>query len=305
MTVRGSHWALLLALVALWGLVLPDDRTGVTAWQPTEIAGLRIATAAVVLLVAMVARGERLPRNPRHWGLLALIGLVGNCLPFVLISWGQQQVESGLAGILAASTPLFVLIMAHYALDDEPLARPQAVAFGVGFAGIVVLLGPDSLAALGGSTERLLSQLAILGAAAGYAAATVIARKLPETSAVVTSAGVMLTAAVFMSPFVGSGRPVRHRRMARSGRAGLPGPVRHGCCFDPVLPPGVEDGRTVHVIAELPGAGLGRRPGRADPRRAPAVVVVAGADSGIWWVDINFEVRNHAMQTDKKTLTVT
>jgi len=204
-TLRLSHWALLLVLVALWGSSYLMIEIALSAWRPAEIAGLRILTAAVVLLVAMLARGERLPVSRRHWLLLAAISLVGNCLPFMLISWGQQQVETGLAGILAASTPLFVMVMAHFALDDEPLEMPQFLSFGVGFAGIVVLLGPDSLAALGGSVERLLSQLSILGAAVGYAAATVLARKLPAASAVVTSTGVMLSGTLIMMPFVGTG----------------------------------------------------------------------------------------------------
>ncbi len=226
MSVRPEQWALLLVLVAVWGSSYLMIEIALTAWRPAEIAGLRVMTAAVVLLVAMRLRGERLPRDGRHWALLAAIALVGNCLPFALIAWGQQQVESGLAGILAASTPLFVLLMAHVALEDERLGASQVLAFGVGFAGIVVLLGPDSLAALGGSTGRLLSQVAILGAAAGYAAATVIARKLPEASAVVNSAGVMLAATIFMSPFVWAGPatgPVSWRAAGAIGFLGLLG----------------------------------------------------------------------------------
>ncbi len=226
MTVRPSQWTLLLVLVALWGSSYLMIEIALTAWRPTAIAALRIMTAAAVLGVAMRVRGERLPRDGRHWALLAMIALVGNCLPFVLISWGQQEVESGLAGILAASTPLFVLLMAHVALEDERLGASQLLAFGVGFAGIVVLLGPDSLAALGGSTGRLLSQLAILAAAAGYAAATVIARKLPRASAVVNSAGVMLAATAFMTPFIGAGAatgPVTWQAAGAIGFLGLLG----------------------------------------------------------------------------------
>jgi drug/metabolite transporter (DMT)-like permease len=78
-------------------------------------------------------------------------------------------------------------------------------AFVLGFAGIVVLMGPDSLAALGGSTPRLWSQLAILAGAVCYAAATVIARKMPPASSLVTSAGVMLAASCVMSGFMWDG----------------------------------------------------------------------------------------------------
>lgn len=205
MTIRPVHWILLFSLVALWGSSYLMIEVALRTWRPAEIAGLRIAMAAVILVLAMLARRERLPTSWRHWGLLIVIALVGNCLPFFLISWGQLQVESGLAGILAASTPLFVLVMAHFALDDERFAPRHLGAFAAGFAGIVVLLGPDSLAALGGSVERLLSQLAILAGAACYAAATVIARKLPAASPLVTSAGVMLAGSVAMSPFIRSG----------------------------------------------------------------------------------------------------
>ena len=176
-----------------------------TVWLPAEIAGLRVATAAVALAIAVFLRGERLPSDWRHWRMLGVIAVIGNCLPFFLISWGQQYLESGLAGILTASTPLFVLIMAHFALDDERLGPRHMLAFALGFAGIVVLLGPDSLAALGGSGTRLMSQFAILGAAACYGSATVFARKLPEASAVVTAAGVMLAASLIMTPFIAEG----------------------------------------------------------------------------------------------------
>ena len=205
MTLKFVHWAMLFSLVALWGSSYLMIEIALTVWRPAEIAGLRVAAAAVTLAVVLLLRRERLPSDWRHWGLLAVIAVVGNCLPFFLISWGQQHLESGLAGILAASTPLFVLVLAHFVLDDEPLGRRHIVAFMVGFAGIVVLIGPDSLAALGGSGDRLLAQLAVLGAAAGYAIATVMARKLPGASAVVTATGVMLAASLFMTPYVAQG----------------------------------------------------------------------------------------------------
>jgi len=219
MTLRAGHWASLLALVVLWGSSYLMVEIALTAWRPAEIAGLRILTAAAVLLGAMLARGERLPAGRGHWGLLAAIALIGNCLPFFLISWGQQRVESGLAGILAASTPLFVLVMAHFALDDERFNLRQLAAFGIGFAGIVVLLGAESLAALGGSPERLLSQLAILGGSVCYAAATVTARRLPTASPVVTSTGVMLIASVTMAPFIASGLTIGDKISAPAAAA--------------------------------------------------------------------------------------
>ena len=98
-----------------------------------------------------------------------------------------------------------MLVLAHFTLPDEPLRRRHLVPFLLGFGGIVMLLGPDSLAAVAGSGDRLLAQLAILAGAFCYAAATVIARRMPPLSPLVTSASVMLLAGVLMSPFIVNG----------------------------------------------------------------------------------------------------
>jgi len=201
MKIEPVHWALLLVLVALWGSSYLMVEISLAVWRPEQITGLRIVSAAVVLIVAMLARGQRFPLSRRPWAYFLVIAVIGNCLPFFLISWGQQEVESGLAGILAASTPLVVLILAHFVLADERLSPRHVLAFVLGFSGIVVLMGPESLAALGGSASRWLSQAAILAGAVCYAIATVIARRMPVMSPVVTSAGVMVLASSLMSPF--------------------------------------------------------------------------------------------------------
>lgn len=208
MKIRPVHWALLLVLVALWGSSYLMVEIALAVWRPEQITSLRILSAAVVLIIAMRVRGQRFPLIWRSWRYFLAIAVIGNCLPFFLISWGQQEVESGLAGILAASTPLVVLVLAHFVLADERLSLRHLFAFALGFSGIVVLMGPESLAALGGSADRWLSQAAILGGAVCYAVATVAARRMPVTSPVVTSAGVMLLGGGLMSPFSVSSAPL-------------------------------------------------------------------------------------------------
>jgi drug/metabolite transporter (DMT)-like permease len=201
MSIQPVHWVLLLSLVTLWGSSYLMVEIALTVWQPEQITAMRILAAALVLIVAMLVRKQEFPRGLRRWGYFLMIAIIGNCLPFFLISWGQQEVESGLAGILAASTPLVVLVLGHFVLDDERMAPQHLAAFALGFAGIVLLMGPDSLAALGGSPGRWLSQLAILGGAVCYAVATVTARRMPGTSPLVASAGVMAIGSVIMAPF--------------------------------------------------------------------------------------------------------
>lgn len=205
MTAGVRHWLILLILVALWGSSYLMIEIALRLWSPAQITGLRVVAGLMVLLVAMVVAGQSFPREPRLWGYFLMFAVVGNCLPFFLISWGQQQVESGLAGILAATMPLVVLLVAHLVLPDERLSWRQGLAFLVGFAGIITLMGPDSLAALGGSADRLVAQLAVFGGAVCYAISTVGARLLPPVSSLVTAATVLLIATVLMTPFAVDG----------------------------------------------------------------------------------------------------
>ena len=200
MRIRPLHWLILIALSLLWGSSYLLIAMALTSWSPGQLTGLRVTLAAAVLLFAVMARGGHIPRKPVIWGYFLLIAVIGNCLPFFLISWGQQQVESGLAGILSATSPLMVLILAHFMLPDEPLRRRHLVSFLMGFAGIVLLMGGDSLAGWQNSGDRLLAQLAILGGAVCYAAATILARRMPMVAPLVTSAAVMLLAGSLMSP---------------------------------------------------------------------------------------------------------
>ncbi|MDP6674414.1 MAG: DMT family transporter [Gammaproteobacteria bacterium] len=209
MTIRPVHWFVLLCLVLVWGSSYLMIEIALRAWQPAQITGLRILLAAMVLLASVVLSRSSIPLDRRTWAFFLIIAVIGNCLPFFLISWGQQHVESGLAGILAASTPLAVLILSHFILPDERLRPRHLASFMLCFTGIVVLMGPDSLAALGGGGgNRLLAQFAILGGAICYALATVIARRMPPVSPLVTSTGVMILASGLMTPFIVDGAAV-------------------------------------------------------------------------------------------------
>jgi len=202
MQLKPVHWVVLLILAALWGSSYLMVEIALAVWQPAEITGLRVLLAGVVLLLAVVFGRRHLPAGLQAWAYFLAIAVIGNCMPYFLISWGQKEVESGLAGILAGTTPLVVLVVAHFALHDEKLSIRQVIAFVLGFTGILVLMGPDSLAAIGGSALRLWSQLAVLAGSVCYALATVIARRMPAYNPIVTSAGVMLIASAMMSPFI-------------------------------------------------------------------------------------------------------
>jgi drug/metabolite transporter (DMT)-like permease len=194
------HWVLLLALVAMWGSSFMLTKVAVSALSPSSVVAGRVAIATVILGIAMVFVGRRLPRWGRHWVFFIAMAVMGNCLPFWLISWGQRGIDSGLAGILMAVMPLATLVLAHVFVEGERLTPARAAGFATGFAGVVVLIGPEAVMEVAGAGSHLLSELAVLGGALCYAVATIIARRRPDGDALVAATGVAIAASAIMAP---------------------------------------------------------------------------------------------------------
>src|SRR6188508_1818649 len=99
-------WGLLAALVALWGSNFMFIKLGVAAVPPATLVAARLVIGAVILVAIVRALGYTFPPIGRLWIPYVMLAIVGNCLPFWFISWGQQYIDSGLAGILMAVMPL-------------------------------------------------------------------------------------------------------------------------------------------------------------------------------------------------------
>ncbi len=194
-------WLLLLSLVAMWGSSFLLTKIAVSHLAPAHVVSGRLIVATLLLGGMVVFARKRVPAGSKVWRYFVAMAIVGNVLPFLLISWGQQRIDSGLAGILMAVMPLTTLVLAHFFVDGERMNRGRLGGFLLGFAGIVVLIGPASLAQLGGSGEFLVAQLAVLGGAICYAVNTIVARRRPEADAWVTAAVVLAIATVVSSPF--------------------------------------------------------------------------------------------------------
>jgi len=195
-----EHWILLGILTVLWGSAYAFIKHAVVFLPPTALIFVRISIAALILTSWAIFRGRRMPAlTDVRWLWFAALGLFGNTLPFFLISWGQQTLDSALTGILVAVMPLFTLVLAHIFVPGERMNLQRVAGFLIGFVGVIILLGPTALAGMGG--PDLVSQIAVLGAAACYAINAILARLLPETPASVSGAGMLITAALLALPF--------------------------------------------------------------------------------------------------------
>jgi drug/metabolite transporter (DMT)-like permease len=129
-----------------------------------------------------------------------VVALIGNAIPFYLITWGQQVVESALAGILMAFMPLATIVLAHFLIAGEYMTRQRAIGFAGGFCGIVLLMGPAALAGLGGDAVRVIAQLSVLGGALCYALQSVLTRLIIKGDVLVAAAATLLVASVIVVP---------------------------------------------------------------------------------------------------------
>ena len=195
MSARQINWLMFYFLVLMWGTSFLVTAVAVDQFSPIQISTLRISLGALVLLVAARIKGKKLPRDFRSWLYLALFGVMGNALPFFLISWGQQSVSSGTTGVLMAFMPLITMILAHYFIENETLNRYKILGCCLSFCGVALLLGPQ----IEGS-HSIIAQLAIFCAASSYATNTILIRKLPKFDPIVGGAGMLLAASLISIP---------------------------------------------------------------------------------------------------------
>jgi drug/metabolite transporter (DMT)-like permease len=195
-----KDWALLMALVAMWGSAFLFIKLGVATVPPATLVAARLALGTAVLLPLVYMRGLRLPPLGGAWLPFIVMALIGNAVPFYLITWGQQTVPSALAGILMAIMPLATMVLAHFAIAGERMTRHRVAGFAIGFVGITFLMGPAALGSAGGPEARILAQFAILAGALCYAANSVLARRLVTGDFLVTSTAMLLVATIVVIP---------------------------------------------------------------------------------------------------------
>ena len=168
-----SDWAILLFLALIWGAAFFFIHVAVAHVAPLTYVWLRVTIAALGLLAWMRWKGEKLSLPLPVWGMMLVLALLNNIIPFALFGWAQQHIASGLASILNATTPIWGIVVAHIATSDERMTPAKLIGITIGFAGVATMIGPDLLAS-GGS---LLPQLACIAASLCYALAGVWARR--------------------------------------------------------------------------------------------------------------------------------
>jgi drug/metabolite transporter (DMT)-like permease len=173
MESRGSRldWLIFLALGFVWGSSYLFIKIGVdNGLQPFTLIMFRLLVGLVLLASVVRLAREPLPRDPRMYGHLFVMGVINIAIPFSLITYAEQTVDSSLAAVINGAVPLFVIVIAALFLKGETVTINRVAGLVVGFIGVAVLVGLDVTDL--GSTNTL-GELALIGATISYAVGNV------------------------------------------------------------------------------------------------------------------------------------
>jgi drug/metabolite transporter (DMT)-like permease len=154
-----------MGLLALfWGSSFLWIKLALHGFSPVQMAAIRAALGAGLLVVLCLAGRQRLPSRRRVWGHLVIAAIFGNVIPFILFPVGEQTVDSGVAGVLNATTPLWALLIGIMIGSERSLTVVRLGGLLLGFGGTLLIFAPWQAAGLGSW-----GSLALLAASASYA----------------------------------------------------------------------------------------------------------------------------------------
>ena len=197
----------LLLLGAIWGAsflfikvaVVRPDAPG--NFPPVTLAGIRMGLAAVVLYAIM--RLRHIPFPWHRWRALGVLGLLNAALPYMFFPWGEQHIDSNLAAIYNATTPLWSVILAAIFVPEERLSGPRNIGVVLGFLGVLYLFSASLTG--GGSAGSLAfwGQMACIGAGMSYAFANMwTRRRLRGVEPMVLAAGQLIFGTFWVLPII-------------------------------------------------------------------------------------------------------
>ena len=197
--MKPKQWFVFIALGLIWSSSFLWIKIAVQEVGPITLVSYRVLFGLLFGVVMILIQRVSLSHDIKVWTPLLILGISNIAIPFFLISWGEQSINSGVAAILDATVPLFSVILAHFLLKDDKMTLPKVLGLLIGFIGVIVLMSKD----IGGSSSSLLGQGAVILACAFYAGSGIYARKNTEnTPGILRSAGPLISATLVM--FAGS-----------------------------------------------------------------------------------------------------
>jgi len=171
----GTDWLLLLLLGIVWGTSYAFIKLGVETLPTFTLIATRLAIGLALLVTVVVVARQAPPPPGRIYLHLAVMAAINIVIPFTLITWAEQSVQSSIAAVLNGAVPLIVIVLAALTFHDEPITLNRLAGVVVGYVGVIVLVAPGLAAAVGGSAFN--GEIALLGSTLAYAVGAVYSRR--------------------------------------------------------------------------------------------------------------------------------
>jgi len=189
-------YALLTLLALIWSSAFFNIKIATYSFGPVTIAFLRIFFGAIPVIALCLYKKIKIEAFSKDWYWFAAIGLINLVVPFFLIAYGVQKVQSNLAAILMASTPLSATVLAHIFTENEKINLKKVIGVLVGFSGIVFLFSDNILI----NQSNFISALLILIGSTFYVIGGLLTIKISNKKNENVTASILVWATIFLIP---------------------------------------------------------------------------------------------------------
>ena len=191
-----TDYIFLVVLALIWASAFFNIKIATYSYGPVTIAFLRILLGAIPVVGLCFFKKIKIEAFSKDWYWFAAIGIINLVIPFFLIAYGVQKVQSNLAAILMASTPLSATVLAHFFTNNEKINFIKVLGVMIGFSGIVFLFSDNILI----NENNFISALLILGGSTFYVIGGLLTLKVSDKKNENVTASILIWATIFLLP---------------------------------------------------------------------------------------------------------
>ena len=193
---RSLDYLLLGILSLLWASAFFNIKIATYSFGPITIAFFRVFLGAIPVVLLCIVKKIKIEAFSKDWLWFASIGFINLVIPFFLIAYGVQKVQSNLAAILMATTPLSATILAHFFTENEKFNLYKTLGILIGFSGIVFLFSDKILI----SDENIFYALSILLGSTCYVIGGILTLKISKKRNENVTASILIWGSIIVFP---------------------------------------------------------------------------------------------------------
>ena len=194
---KAIDYFLLTTLALIWASAFFNIKIATYSYEPLTIAFLRIFFGAIPVVLLCYLKKIKIEAFSKDWYWFAAIGIINLVIPFFLIAYGVQKVQSNLAAILMASTPLTAAALAHFFTKNEKINLIKLLGILIGFSGIVFLFFDDILV----NKNNIFSAFVILIGSCFYVIGGLLTLKISNKDNENVTASILIWGTLVLLPF--------------------------------------------------------------------------------------------------------